>query len=74
MTCFYKLHAGLYGAVLWTLRLITLDMKDLYVNLPTSEILLITKVLLNSNQFEDTMIQQRILLLHMILKKELLSI
>jgi hypothetical protein len=46
-------------------RLITLDTVDLYIKLPITEIIHITKVLLNWKQVEDTITQQTILLPHM---------
>jgi NADPH-dependent 7-cyano-7-deazaguanine reductase QueF-like protein len=39
-------------------RLATLDIKDFYVNLPTQDILEITKFWLHMNQNPQTMIEQ----------------
>ena len=52
--------------------MITLDIKDLHVNLPIQNILHITKVWLNKHNNISTMTEQTLNILKVILKKELL--
>jgi retron-type reverse transcriptase len=50
-----------------TYRLITFDIRDLYVNLPIQEILQITEFLLRSKKLDKLVIQQTLQLLNIIL-------
>jgi hypothetical protein len=50
-----------------TYRIITFDIKDLYVSIPIQEILQITQSLLRSKKLEKLLIQQTIQLLNTIL-------
>jgi hypothetical protein len=50
-------------------KIITLDIKDLYVNLPTKNILHITKFWLNKHNHDQTITEQTLYLLEVILKQ-----
>jgi hypothetical protein len=50
-------------------RTITLDIKDLYVNLPIQNILCITKFWLNKNNWDSTTTEQTLYLLETVLKQ-----
>jgi retron-type reverse transcriptase len=50
-------------------RLLTLDIKDLYINIPTKEIIHITHTILQYNHTERTLQQQTLLTLKVILQQ-----
>jgi hypothetical protein len=52
-----------------TYKLITVDIKDLYVNIPIQEVIQITESLLRSKKLEKLLIQQAIGLLTTILSQ-----
>jgi hypothetical protein len=52
-----------------TYKLITFDIKDLYVNIPTEEVIMTTKSLLRNKKLDNSLIQQTIFLLRTILSQ-----
>jgi hypothetical protein len=54
-------------------RMITLDIKDLYVNIPINEIIIITRNLMTKNKIDNTRITQTLVLLDTILNQNYLK-
>jgi len=57
----------------YTNTLTALDIKDLYVNIPTNEILHITESLLKQNNNDTLVSEQIFMLLNMVLNQNILS-